>query len=253
MSDQEMKIVIQQATDAGTFVPVQQDLMEAAVRFADRSVDDLMTPRPLVEWIDLQDPPEESLRKIAASPHQIFPVAEANLDQVLGIISGKRLLAQVIEGRPIEIRSAVAPAVYVVEHLPALKLIEAFKEPGTEMVIVVEEHGGVTGIVTLSDLLGAVTGDALPLGRRVVNRPSEQSDGSWLLDGLLAIDELKDVLNVESIPGEDRERYQSLGGFIFSRVGHVPAVGESFSWADWEFEVAAMQGLRIDKVLVKHR
>jgi putative hemolysin len=253
VTSEEVKILIEQATEAGGFDPHQQHLIQSALNLERLSAGDLMTPHPLVQWFDLDESPEDILHQIAASSHLAFPLAQGSLDEIVGIISTKRLLGRMIAGDPLDLRAAATAPTYVVEHLPALKLLDAFKTPETEMVVVLAEHGEVKGIVTLTDLLGAITGEALPLGRTGGSRPLAQPDGSWILDGLLGIDQVKEILEVDQVPGEDRERYQSLGGFVLARLGRVPTVGETFAWGRWEFQVVAIEGRRIDKVLVRQQ
>ncbi len=250
VSDDEIKLLIQQATRSGAFQAVEQELMEGALDLGEQRVYELMTARPRVVWLDVEDPPEENWRKVSASSHTSFPVCEGGLDSVLGIVSIKQLWERLINGQSVDLRTIdLKPPIYVLDRQPALKLFEVFQEPGVGLALVIEERGNVEGVVSLADLIEAIVGDAALLGKRRDHQPIQREDGSWLLDGLMAIDDLKEILELDDIPGEDQGRYQSLGGFIFALAGKVPETGDYVEWDGWRLEVVDMDGRRIDKVL----
>jgi putative hemolysin len=250
VSDDEIKLLIQQGTHSGAFEPVEQELMEGALDLGEQRVSALMTPRPRVVWLDGEDPPEENWRKIAASSHTRFPVCAGDLDTVLGIITVKELWARLIAGESSDLRTLpLAPPVYVLERQPALKLFEVFQNPGVELALVMDEHGGIQGIVTLGDLTEALVGDAATFGKRRQYQPVQRPDGSWLLDGLMPIDEVTEHLEIADTPEGSDGRYQSLGGLVFTLMGKVPQAGDAVEWDGWRFEVVDMDGKRIDKVL----
>jgi putative hemolysin len=250
VTEDEIKLLIQQGTHSGAFEPVEQELMEGALDLGEQRINELMTPRLRVVWLDVEDPPHENWSRIAQSPHTRFPVCEGDLDTVLGIVSVKDLWARVVEGGVPDLRAMplTSPG-YVLAHQPALKLFEVFQTPGVELAFVLDEHGGIQGIVSLGDLMEALVGDAARFGKRRQYQPVQRADGSWLLDGLLAIDDVTECLRIAETPAGSDGRYQSLGGLIFNLMGKIPTVGETVSWDGWRFEIVDMDGNRIDKVL----
>jgi putative hemolysin len=250
VSDDEIKLLIQQGTHSGAFGPVEQELMAGALDLGEQRVNELMTPRPRVVWLDVEDPAEENWRKIAASAHSRFPVCEGDLDTMLGIVSVKELWTRLITGESTDLRTMpLQPPAYVLERQPALQLFEIFQTPGLELVLVVDEHASMQGIVTLGDLTEALVGHAALFGKRRQYQPLQRPDGSWLLDGLLPIDEVTERLGIAETPEGSDGRYQSLGGLVFMLMGKIPKAGDTVEWDGWQFEVVDMDGKRIDKVL----
>jgi putative hemolysin len=250
ISEDEIKLLIQQGTHSGAFAPVEQELIEGALDLGDQRVNELMTPRPHVVWLDVQDEPEENWQKVAGSPHTLFPVCEGNLDSVRGIVSVKDLWTTLRAGRTPDLEAMrLAPPSYALEHQPALQLLDAFASADVGLVLVIDEHGSIQGVVTLSDLTEALMGDAALFGKRRQYRPVRRPDGSWLLDGLAPIDSVTECLGITRRPPGSEGRYQSLGGLVFTLMGKVPEVGDAVEWDDWRFEVVDMDGMRIDKVL----
>jgi putative hemolysin len=201
-----------------------------------------------VVWLDLEAPSEELRRVVVASPHTRFPVCRGELDRVVGVAQAKDLLEQCLSGRPIDLAAAVRPLLLVPEATGALRLLERFREAGEQMAIVVDEYGGVAGVVTLQDVLEAIIGD-LPTADghrdpRAVRRP----DGSWLLDGTLPTDEAAELLGLADLPGEHLG-YRTLAGFILAQLARIPEVGDAFEAGGWRFDVADMDGNRVDRVL----
>jgi putative hemolysin len=216
----------------------------------DRAVSALMKPRREVVWLDLEDPFTENQKKLASSLYSRFPVAQGSLDNVVGIIQTKDLLTRCLAGSQMDLKAQLRAPLFVPEGLPALRLLEMFKKSRTHMALVVDEYGGVEGLVTLNDILEDLVGDVasvdMPEERQVVKRP----DGSLLIDGKLQIDDLKEVLEIDKLPGEDTGSYQTLGGLVMLQVGRVPVTGDVFEVAEHRFEVVDMDGKRVDKVLV---
>lgn len=250
VTSEEIRLLVHQATEGGGLRQVEEELVEAVLDSSRQRVGDLMTPRPLIEWIDLHAAVEGVIEQIAASSHERFPAASGDLDQVQGTISARRALEHVRDAPGSDFREIVEPVIFVGERQPALTLLDLFRGARSPIAIVLEEHGGVAGLVTLTDLLDALTGDQLRLGRRKEHQSTLREDGAWLLDGLTSLDDLRGILQVRDLPGEGHGRYQSLGGFVFTQLGEVPSAGDSFEWGEWHFEVAAMDRQRIDKVLI---
>lgn len=250
VSEDEVKLLIQHGTHSGVFEPAEQALLEGALGLGDQRVAELMTPRPRVVWLDVEDPPEENWKKVAGSSHTCFPVCQGDLSDLLGIVSIRLLWERLARGEPVDLRGLpLFPPTFVVDQNSALKLLEVFQSSEGQLVLVIDEHGQVVGVVTQTDLMEAVVGDAMLFGKRRELRPLQRPDGSWLLDGLLGLDAVKKHLAVNELPGGEEMRYRTLGGLIFSELGRAPRLGDALDWDGWCLEVVEMDGLRIDKVL----
>lgn len=250
ITEEEIRVLIDQGTQVGVFGEAEQDMVESVFRLNDRSINAIMTPRTEVNWIDLDEPHHEIVQQILESPHSRFPVARGSLDNVLGILSAKDLLEKELSGLEYNLLDIVKKPLFVPENTPAMRMLEMEREAGVHEAVVIDEYGGVLGFVTMFDVLEALIGE-LPNGEEeeepeVVIR----EDGSFLLDGLLPIDEFKELLDVDLLPEEDKVGYQTVGGFVMNQVGSIPHAGQSFFWDNIQVEVMDMDGNRVDKVLV---
>lgn len=250
VTEEDIRILIEQATRAGIFQEAEQDMVESVFRLGDRRVSVLMTPRPDVVAIDLENPPEENWRRMVESGHVYFPVYREHLDNLLGIVSVRNLWARMIAGEPPDLSKAIEPALFVPESVLALTVLEEFKTSGARIALITDEYGSIQGLVTVHDIMEAIVG-----GIPSVEHPPEamavrREDGSWLIDGMLPIDEFHDLFEINTLPGEDRGYYQTLGGFVMMYLERTPEAGDRFTWNDLKFEVLDMDGYRVDKVLV---
>ena len=250
VTEEEVRLLLEEGTEAGVFAEAEQDLVEHVFRLADRRVDEIMTPRPRIVWLDVDAPPEENARRMADSPHAQFPVCRGDLDHVLGIVSVKAVWAQVVRGEPPDVTVGLRPPVYVPESLPALKALEAFKASGTHAALVLDEYGGTEGLVTLIDVLEAIVGDLPAPGQAGAGTIVSRADGSWLVDGLTPVDEVTDLLGIDLEAEAEREGYQTMGGFVMAHLGHIPSTGDTFAWHGLRLEVVDMDGQRVDKILI---
>src|SRR5262245_45446615 len=250
VTQEEIKVMMEQGTEAGVFEEAEHDIVKSIFKLGDRGVSALMRPRRDVVWLDLDDPFVENQKKLASSLYSRFPVGQGSLDNVLGVVQTKDLLTRCLAGAKMELKENLRPPLFVPEALPALRLLEMFKKSRTHMALVVDEYGGVEGLVTLNDILEDLVGDVasvdMPEERQVYQRP----DGSWLIDGKLQIDDLKEVLKLSKLPDEESGSYQTLGGLVMLQVGRVPVTGDTFETEGYKFEVVDMDGKRVDKVLV---
>ena len=251
VTEEEIKVMMEQGTEAGVFEEAEHDIVKSIFKLGDRAVSALMKPRRDVVWLDIDDPFVENQKKLASSLYSRFPVAHGSLDNVLGIVQTKDLLTRCLAGSKMDLKENLRPPLFVPEGLPALRLLEMFKKSRTHMALVVDEYGGVEGLVTLNDILEDLVGDVasvdMPEERQVYQRP----DGSWLIDGKLQIDDLKETLNITHLPDEESGSYQTLGGLVMLQVGRVPVTGDTFETEGYRFEVVDMDGKRVDKVLVE--
>ena len=250
VTEEEIKTLVQRGTEAGVFEESEQDMVEAVLRLGDQTARSLMTPRTQIAWLDLENGIDQIHEKIIKSGYSRFPVGTESLDNVTGIVQAKDLLAANLAGRPMDLKALVQQPLFVPRTISALALLESFRSSGQHIALVVDEYGGIEGLLTHHDILEAIAGD-MPFGANPSDpKAVQRHDGSWLLDGMLSVDEFKEIFHVESLPGEKRDAYQTLGGFIFTQMGRVPAVADHFEWHDLRFEVVDMDGKRIDKVLV---
>lgn len=246
VTEDELRLLLEQGTEAGVFEESEQQMVEGVFRLGDRRVGALITPRTEVDWLDIEDSPEENLRRVVDSAHSCFPVAQGDLDHTLGVVRSKDLLVACLSGQPIELRQSLREPVFVPETTLASQVLEALRYSAVKIVLVVDEYGGVSGLVTVNDLLEEIVGDLEEDRPRVVQR----EDRSWLVDGMLDIDELRDYLQIPVLPGEAEGYYETVGGFVLMTLGRVPDPADSFEWSGWRFEVVDMDGNRVDKVLV---
>ncbi|MFH1084967.1 MAG: hemolysin family protein, partial [Chloroflexota bacterium] len=249
-SDDEIRQLLEEGTQAGVFEEIEQDMVERVLLLDDRRVSALMTPRPDVAWLDVDDPPEVIARKLDQIPYSRFPVARGSLDNVLGEGRAKDLLAQYLTGKALSLASALRQPLYVPETMPALQVLEAFRKSGTPMALVIDEYGSLQGLVTLTDILESIVGDLPSADVPEESLAVQREDGSWLVDGMLPVDDFKETLDIESLPDEFEGLYNTVAGFVLVQIGHMPAATEHFEWGSLRFEVMDMDGQRVDKVLV---
>lgn len=250
VTEEEVHGLIEEATRTGVFLRAERNLMRNALRLSDHTLGMLMCPREDIVWLDLDDSEHEIRRKIAAHPHSRYPVARGRLDKIAGIVQAKELLAHLAAGRDFKLAPLLRPPVKLRIGDSPLRVLELFRASPTHAALVMTAGDEVRGILTLHDILDALVG-GLPTERasaepRVVRR----GNGGWLLDAMLPIGEFKDVIKVAALPDEEEGGYRTLGGFVLAHLGHVPAIGEKFTWSGFEFEVVDMDGRRVDRILV---
>ena len=252
VSEDEIKVMIEQGKQDGVFEENEQDIVESVFRLSDQTVDALMTPRTELDWIDLEAPVEESLKEIADSTYHYFPLVRGNPDNVVGVISSKALLDAYIRGCDIDLEKIAEPPLFVPESKPALSLLDDLKASESNFAVVLDEYGGFSGMITPYDLLNELVGDVTNIGEEPNDEDEVlvRDDGSWSFDGMIDIEEFKETIGVKELPDEARIGYQTLAGFILSQTGSIPAAGYSFDWTDFHFEIVDMDGLRIDRVFV---
>jgi putative hemolysin len=248
VTEEELKHLLTQGTRAGVFEEGEQQIVSRVLRLGERRVGELVTPRSAMVALDVDAPPEVSWAKIADSPHFYFPVYEGVPDRILGLISVKDLWRRLAAGEKPDLRELLQEPVYLPEGIPALRALDRLRETRSQLALVLDEYGGIEGLVTLHDLLRAMVGE-LPTHEDQESPAVRREDGSWLLEGRLSIAELADHLDLTTAAVEELESFQTLGGFVMGRIGHVPATGDRVEWAGWHFEVIDMDNRRIDKVL----
>jgi putative hemolysin len=248
VTEEEIHQLIQEGSESGVIDEQERAMVRNVFRLDDRQIASLMTPRSDIVYLDLEDSRDENLRKVLESERSRFPVCRGGLRDVLGIASARRLLQQSIRGEPIDLATALDPAAYVPESLTGMELLENFRSSTGHLALVVDEYGEVQGLVTLQDLFESIAGEfKTPRGED--SWAVQRADGSWLLDGLIPIPELKDRLGFDAAPEEELGRYNTLAGMMMLLLGRVPSVSDAVEWQGWQFEIVDMDGHRIDKVL----
>jgi putative hemolysin len=243
ITEEELQVLIDQGTQAGVFEESEQDMVQGIFSLNDRRIFSLMTPRSEIAWLDVNDTPEEIRQKIEESPYSRFPVCEDSLDTILGIIEARDLLLESLHGTPLQLQRNLQKPVYIPETALASRVLELFKSDDAELLLVVDEFGSIQGLVTVFDIIEEIVGD--------IDAPpqaTQRQDGSWLLDGMLEVEDFKEIFNLRYLPDEDE--YETLSGFVMLNLGRVPTAADKFEWNGLNFEVMDMDGKRVDKVLV---
>jgi len=244
ITEEELQVLMDQGTLAGVFEEAEHDMVEGIFSLGDRRVYSLMTPRPDIVWLDVEDSTEEIRLKLAQSHFSRLPVRQGSLDAIVGIVKARDLLVQSLNNEPIVLKNLLTPAFYVPETMFASRALEVLKEKGTDMLLVIDEFGALQGLLTITDILEEIVGEM------EIEEPQamQRQDGSWLLDGMLEVDEFKEIFDLPLLPHENE--YETLSGFVMVSLGRVPQATDRFEWHGLKFEVMDMDGRRVDKVLV---
>jgi putative hemolysin len=251
VTEEEVKMMIYEGAQVGVFEDTEQEIVERVFRLGDRLAISLMTYRTEMVFLDVENTIAVNLGKIASSGYSRFPVCKGDLDDVLGIVQVKDIFAQVLNGQEIDLQAAIQPAVFVPEGMSALELLERLREKKSHLALIMDEFGGITGMVTINDMLEAIVGD-IPMLEDQIEEPDiiQREDSSYLLDGMLSTVELKDLLDLDKLPDDDDAGYKTLGGMIMAEISRIPTAGDTTFWNGWRFEVVDMDGHRVDKILV---
>ncbi|MDO9312933.1 MAG: hemolysin family protein [Burkholderiaceae bacterium] len=247
VTEEEIAASLEEGLDAGVIEAQEHQMVRNVFRLDDRQVGSMMIPRAEIVWLDAAAPAEAVLKVIALDEHSRYPVCRGGLDDVVGVVSAHHLLQQVMGGSTLIVTDRLQPAVFVPETLSGMELLEQFRASSAQLVFVVDEYGEVQGMITVRDVLEAITGE--------FTTPSDDAwavrreDGTWLFDGLIPVPELKDRLELKDLPEEGRGRYNTLAGMIMLLLGRLPQTTDSVEWEGWRFEVVDLDGKRIDKVL----
>jgi putative hemolysin len=244
VTEEELQVLLDQGTQAGVFEESEQDMIEGVFSIGDQRVYSVMTPSTEIVWLEVDDSAEEIRQKIAACPYSRFPVHDGSSDNVLGVVRSRDLLLKNLAGEKINLKHNLHPAIYIPESALASQALEMFKGGKAELMLVVDEFGAVQGLITLNDILSEIVegiGSEEP-------QATQRQDGSWLLDGMLTVDDFKEIFNLRDLPEEGD--YETLGGFIMFSLGRIPQAADKFEWNGLSFEVMDMDARRVDKVLV---
>jgi putative hemolysin len=248
VTEEEIHAMLVEGSAAGVIEKNEHDMVRNVFRLDDRQLGSLMVPRSEIVWLDIKRPLDENLAIITESDHARFPVCRDGLENILGVLNARQLLGKTLRGSTPGLDEKLQPAIYVPESLTGMELLEQFRSSGTHLVFVVDEYGEVQGMVTLQDLVESVTGEFVPKNKEDA-WAVQREDGSWLLDGLIPVLELKDTLGLKSVPEEEKGRYHTLSGMLMLLLGRLAETGDRQVWEGWTLEVVDLDGKRIDKVL----
>ena len=247
VTEDDVRALVAEGTHAGVFLASERRLLEGVLALADRKVGSIMIPRQDVIWLDLEEPLATLWHQAKESGHARFLVARGKLDNLLGMISLADLSEAVHRGR-LDADRDLQPPLHIPDSLSVLQLLDQFQKSSSHLAIVTDEYGEIEGITTPIDILKAIAGELPELGSRERPEALPRSDGSWLIDGHLSIEELQQRLNRRDMVGRD---YHTVAGFVLSRLGRIPKAGDTLTWRDLKIEIVDMDGVRIDKVLLK--
>jgi putative hemolysin len=247
VSEEEIKVMIDQGIEHGMFAPAERDMIEGVFTLGDQRVNELMIPRADIVWLNVEDPIEVRNKTIRESGHSRFPVCRGGLDTVLGMVRAKDVLDCMLADQVCDITQYTRPLLYVPENALALKALETFKKERRHAALTVDEYGVVQGLITIYDIVESVVGDIPSGGKAEEPMAVKRADGSWLLDGLLPLDRFKELFGLGDLPEEGS--YQTLGGFVMAQLGRIPSPADFFDWGGLRLEVLDMSGNRVLKVL----
>jgi putative hemolysin len=248
VTEEEIRAMIEEGSESGVIDRQESAMVRNVFRLDDRQIASLMTPRSDIVYLDLEDPVEENLAKVVTSEHARFPVCRGGLRDVVGVVSARQLLKQAVQDGKMDLSSSLQPPVFVPESLTGMELLENFRSAPSHTALVVDEYGEVQGLVTPQDLFEAIAGEFKTTTQEDA-WAIQRKDGSWLLDGLIPVPELKDRLNLDAVPEEELGRYNTLSGMMMLLLGRVPHTSDAADWEGWRFEIVDMDRKRIDKVL----
>jgi putative hemolysin len=250
VTEEEIRALLKQAAASGDVEPVEHAIVEKVFRLGDRRATAIMTPRHEIDWVDVNEGMEGVKQYLAQARHPRLLVCDGELDTVVGVAFAEDLLEATLSGRLVELRSVARPPVYVPATLSVFEIVGQFRAAHAHVGLVLDEFGAIEGIVTSADILEGLVGE-------MPSQPSEEAgpitrrhDGSWLVDGVIAVDDLASAIELPPFPEDEQGQYQTLAGLVMTRLGRVPQAGDGFTWAHLRIEVMDMDGLRVDKVLI---
>lgn len=250
VTEEEIRQIVQEGAETGAILSVERDMVNRVFRLGDKMVDDVMTPRPQIVWLDIDEPAEDNLKRMREARYSRYPVMRGDPQNCVGIVRAKDLVFEIEKKEAINLFTNMRPPLFVPNTTPALAMLDQFKRAGLHMALVVDEYGDVMGVVTPTDILEAIVGEMAPMPGSQDSSIVKRADGSLLVDALLAADELKEKLEVHELPGEAEHDFNTVAGLMLAHFERIPREGDSFDWQGFRFEVIDMDGRRIDKVLI---
>ena len=253
VSDEEIRMMLREGTQVGVFEVAEKDIVERTLRLGDKKIPALMTSRKEITWLDIDSSFKSIRTKIIRSSHAYFPVCRDNLDKVIGVIRSEDMLRNFLVDEKIDLKKFLLKPLFIPESMDGLTVLELFKKSGVHMALVIDEFGNVQGLLSLNDILEAIVGDIPTINELDEEEIIKRNDGSWLVDGLLSIDEFKDYFHIKKLPDERSGVFHTIGGFVMHHLGRIPVASDTFERDEFIFEVVDMDGNRVDKVLIRKK
>ena len=253
VTEADISALIEQGRHAGVLLESEQTMVERVFDLDERPASLLMTPRLQMVYLSLKDPLQENFNKIISSQHSHYPLYQDEREHVIGVVSVKRLLAASIQKGTVELRDGLIEPLFVPDTAPVLDVLELFRQTGQHIALVIDEFSSIQGILTLTDVVEAIVGDLPDPGEVQEAEIVKRGDGTWLVDGMLPVVDLVDYFDLPDLPEDERYDYDTLGGFVMSRLDGIPKEGDTFDWHQYHFEVVDMDRYRVDKVLVTRK
>lgn len=251
VTEEEVKVLLMQATEAGIFERAEQEMVAGVFGLGDRTAGEMMTPRHAIVFLDLAESMEENMSRMANTHFQVYPICDGSTDNVVGVVNTRELWHQYVGDKSISIRESMRPALFVPEIAPVLSVLQQMRDNKAAIAIVIDEYGGVEGLLTVNDVIGGVVDEiGAHEGEDVIEGAVRREDGSWLVDGVLGAHEVREIFDIKKLEGEDEGRFETIGGFILDQLGHIPVEGEFVEVDGHRIEVIDMDGHRIDKVTI---
>ena len=249
LTAEEIRMLVDQGARAGIIEEIERDMVEGVFLLSDRTLEAIMTPRPEIVWLDVKATQETIRETVQNSAHSRFPVCDGTIDKPLGLVRAKDLLANCLGSERLALSEVMQDPLFAPDNAHALQVLDRFRETGVHLAMLVDEYGGIEGLVTSFDVLEAIVGD-IPTMAEIDEPPIVQrKDGTWLVDGLTSVDDFKRNFDIGSLPGEGS--FQTVGGYVVFMLGSLPAAGSHFGYGGLRIEVADMDGRRVDKVIVE--
>lgn len=251
ISEEEVKMLIREGARIGVFNLTERDIVERTFRLSDQKVNMLMTPRKEIKWLDITGGNKSIRKSISQSSYSYFPVCKKNLDKVIGVVRTKELLTDYFLEEKLNLEKIMHKPIFVPESMNALKVLEIFKRSGIHLALAVDEYGNIVGLLSITDILESIIGDIPTIDEYEENAITDRKDGTWLIDGLVPIDEFKEHFKIRKLPREESGIFQTVGGFVMNQIGHIPETGNTYENNGFRFEVIDMDGNRVDKILIR--
>jgi putative hemolysin len=250
VTEEEVRLLIREGARVGVFNIAEKDIVERTLRLGDKRVNTVMTPRKEIIWLNVDSSFKTLRSKIANHPYSYFPVCRDNLDRILGVIRTKDLLTNFLVEEKIDLKKSIHTPIFIPETMEVLKVLELFKKSGIHIALIIDEYGSILGLISLTDILEEIVGDIPDVNDLEEKEIVRRADGSFLVDGLVSVDEFKEHFHIKKLPRERSGTFLTVGGFVMHRLGRIPVEGDSFELGSFKFEVVDMDGHRVDKVLV---
>lgn len=254
VSEEEIRLLVAEGADQGVIDSDERNMVNRVLRLGDRAVDSVMTPRTRITWLDANAPLEENLAVMRDTPYSRYPVYRGSEQEILGVLEVKRVIGRVTGAPEADLFGELRAPLYVPATARALDLLEEFRDAETPLALVVDEYGEIEGLVTLNDLLAAVVGrTATPFAETLIHPIVQREDGSWLVDGSVGADDLRELLGLAELPNEQEHDFRTAAGLVMAHYGRIPQPGEHFNASGFRFEVVDLDGKRIDKLLISRQ